>query len=436
MSDYRVVAAATMTLQNLLLDAIREAVPGATVKTGPPEIHPPEEVGEGLINLFLFKVEPNKVWRNEELPLRTEAGRLLRKPQLPIDLHFLLSFYGDERRKIPYLLLGLALAALHAEPYPNLRHMPQAPRGEAEGGFGEADTVSAALAGSGLEHQPHSLSFSLLPLSHDELIPLFSQIPFVMSVAYRASVLLIEPHEVPEPPLPVRRAALELSPGLSPVLAGVDPRRLPFSPGARLELTGEALGGRFVKVLVGGLEAPFDPEPGGVLSAALPEGIQAGTHLVRVVHGLEPQGGGPVRWVLESNPVALVLEPAVIQASLPPAAAAPAAEEEGEARAAERRVEIRVRFAPPVLARTSVVLLLNETPSPGGGRPPRAYAFQGAVDPTAPDLLAVEATVAPGTYLVRVQIHGVSSPLTVGVDPSSPDFERYAGPRVEIPEVP
>ncbi len=67
MSDYRAIAAATQTLQNLLLEAIREAVPGATVKTGPPEVRPPEEVGEGLINIFLFKVE------NLELGARVEG---------------------------------------------------------------------------------------------------------------------------------------------------------------------------------------------------------------------------------------------------------------------------------------------------------------------------------------------------------------------------
>ena len=38
MSDYRVIAAATLTLQNLLLDAIGDPAPGATVKTGPPEV--------------------------------------------------------------------------------------------------------------------------------------------------------------------------------------------------------------------------------------------------------------------------------------------------------------------------------------------------------------------------------------------------------------
>src|SRR4028119_2199144 len=104
MSDYRAVAAATLTLQNMLLDAIQEAMPGATVKTGPPEVRPPEEVGEGLINVFLFKVEPNKVWRNEDLPTRLSDGSIVRKPVLAVDIHYLLSFYGDARRKIPSLL--------------------------------------------------------------------------------------------------------------------------------------------------------------------------------------------------------------------------------------------------------------------------------------------------------------------------------------------
>ena len=41
-------------------------------------------------------------------------------------------------------------------------------------------------------------------------------------------------------------------------------------------------------------------------------------------------------------------------------------------------------------------------------------------------------SVAPGEYLVQVQISGASSLLEVDEDPKSPDFQRYVGPRVRL----
>ena len=82
----------------------------------------------GLINVFLYKTEPNPIWRNEELPWRRSDGTVIRRPQLAIDLYYLLSFYGDDEKQIPNLLLGAALAALHAEPHPHPDHVPGSAR--------------------------------------------------------------------------------------------------------------------------------------------------------------------------------------------------------------------------------------------------------------------------------------------------------------------
>jgi Pvc16 N-terminal domain len=425
MSDYRVIAAATLTLQNLLLDAIRDSAPGATVKTGPPEVRPPEEVGEGLINIFLYKVEPNRVWRNEDLPYRRGDGSLMRRPQVAVDVHYLLSFYGDERRKIPYLLMGLAMSALHAEPYPSIKHMPQETNGANGDDFGEDDPVSAGLAGSGLEQQTHPLSFTFMPVSHDELVPLFSQIPFVMSVAYRGSVLLIEPLVTPVPPLPVRRADFYVTNVRRPVLASISPQLLPYTRDAQIELRGEALAAPAVRVLFGTLEAAPAVQPDGSLRSALPDGLQAGMHLVRVAHATgEADGGMPARWAIESNPVALVVEPAVVEASQ---VALPAAGPSNGGHV----VGLQVRFAPSVTARTPVLVLLNEV-SRNPERAPRAYALQIDAEPASADLVALRAEVEPGSYLVRVQMHGVTSRLEIDDDRSSPTFERYASPRIVI----
>jgi len=418
MSDYRVVAAVMATVQNMLQDAIGEAAPGAVVRTGPPEEEAPDQVAEGLVKVFLFRVEPNPTMRNAELPVRAADGRVIKQPQMAVNLDILFSFYGNERRKIPYLLLGLTLAALHAEPYPSVRHMP---RTSAAGGNGSPDPVSASLAGSGLELQSHALRLSLLPLGHEELFPLFSHIPFVMSVAYRAQVVLIEPFANPEPALPVRRADFFVPPQAPPLLERVEPALLTWAAGAEVVLSGQQLAagtgqaaGAGLRVLFDDLEAEPRVESSRSLRCFLPDGLQAGMHLVRVVR---PAGGGEGSPNVESNPLALAVEPVVREAR---------ATLSGDGSS----VELRVAFEPEVWATTPVVVLLNPVSDAAGNRPSRAYAVSGRVEPTVPDRVDLEVDVEPGSYLVRLQIDGVTSRLATGPDGT------FDAPRVEIPEVP
>ena len=410
MSDYRAVAAVMMTLQNLLQEAIREAVPGAVVQTGPPEVHSPDQVGAGLIKIFLYKVEPNPTWRNAELPVRGPDGRLLRRPKMAVNLDLLLSFYGDERDKVPYVLLGLTLAALHAEPYPSVRYMPR------QGANGESvDRVSAGLAGSGLERQEHALSFSLLPLTHEELIPLFSQIPYVMSVAYRAQVVLIEPFATPRPPLPVRSAELYMSDSRPPVLASVSPQAVAWSAGAEVALRGDGLADGPLRVRFDDLEAVPEVQRDGSLRVALPDGVQAGTVMVRAVREVHPPGA-PRPVALESAPLALVVQPVVRGVSV----SRQAAEGEGPP-----EVELVVRFAPAVTATQQAVVLLN--PKQAEGEPMRrSLALPATAEATSPDRVTVVAPVPPGEYRVRIQVHGVVSPLEVTA-------EGFGGPWAVVP---
>jgi hypothetical protein len=66
------------------------------------------------INVFLYQISPNAALRNQDLPTRTHDNKLLRKPQAAVDLHYLLTFYGDYSTLEPQRLLGAATLALHA----------------------------------------------------------------------------------------------------------------------------------------------------------------------------------------------------------------------------------------------------------------------------------------------------------------------------------
>lgn len=435
MSDYRVIAAATATLQNMLLAAIREAVPGASVANGPPPAKVEHENREGLINVFLYKVEPNPVWRNEELPYRRSDGTLSRRPQLALDLFYLLSFYGDDGKQIPNLLLGAALAALHAEPYPPARYMPQA----SVGGDGQLTAAGTDLAGSGLSSQRHALFFSLLSGEEDEVIQTWTrllQTSYVLSIAYIGRVVLIEPDLVPEPALTARRTAVHLHVGRQPRLEALDPPSLVSSPDAELRLRGSGLDAEHVRVELGEhIATPFARSP-GELVVLLPADLPAGVHLVRVAHGHRHDDGEP-RWSIVSNPLALVLAPRILDLGWKPAPAAerrpsiPPAAEDG------RRVLLQLRFAPPVSAATKLELLLNLSPTPDQPLVRRGYRLSATVDPTRPDIVEQVAAVTPGRYLVRLRLGGTESPLDVDDDPASPSHQRYVGPMFDIaPEGP
>ena len=65
----------------------------------------------------MFHAVPNPSLRNDDIPLRTPSG-LLRRPMVPLDLFYLVSFYGndDPNRIEPQVLMGVTMSALNAHP--------------------------------------------------------------------------------------------------------------------------------------------------------------------------------------------------------------------------------------------------------------------------------------------------------------------------------
>ncbi len=430
MSDYRAIAATTVTLQNMLTEAIREVVPGAAVATGTPPAKTGHELTEGLINIFLYKVEPNPTWRNEELPVRAADGSWIRRPQLAINLFFLLSFYGDDVKQIPSLLLGTTLATLHAEPYPHRRHFPQArPDGPGHSSFIDG---SPNLAGSGLLNQRHGLSFSLLSSEQDEVIQTWTQLlhqSYTLSVAYVARVVLIEPAVVPAAALPARRTDVRFSSTRQPRLESLAPAILPFAPAAELRLRGQGLTAEHVRVAFGGIEVEPLMRSATELRVLLPDQLQAGAQPVNVVHG-EQRDDGPLRWSIASNQLSVVIQPVLLGAAWRAQTSDPApTTTTGSTRTSGT---IEVQMAPPATAPTDVELLLNATPPSNRAAAPPGYVFAATVDPSRPDRVDFVVTAPPGRYLARIRVLGADSPLTVDKDPSSPNYQRFVGPIVEI----
>ncbi|MGH9937593.1 MAG: DUF4255 domain-containing protein, partial [Blastocatellia bacterium] len=113
MSNYLAVASVTASLAQYLQGVVQVDVSGSTVSTTRPD-----ETGNGTqnprVNIYLYQVAPNAAWRNSDLPTRDENGQVVQRPRAAIDLHYLLTFYGNETHLEPQRLLGSVVRAIHA----------------------------------------------------------------------------------------------------------------------------------------------------------------------------------------------------------------------------------------------------------------------------------------------------------------------------------
>ena len=200
MSNYLAIATVTETLRQMLNVVVDQAVPGARATAVRPS------ASSGLpsvgVNVFLYQVSQNAAWRNADLPTRREDGALHQRPQVALDLHYLLTFYGEDQQMEPQRVLGRVTCAMHAQPL-LLRDK-----------ITEAVTAVSFLADSNLSDQVELVRFTPIPLTLEELSKLWSvffQTAYVLSTAYQASVVLIEADVRPPETKPVLEPHIQVA---------------------------------------------------------------------------------------------------------------------------------------------------------------------------------------------------------------------------------
>ena len=189
MSNYLAVAVITAAIREIVQGAVHQVVPGAIVCIGPPRAATP---GEKEVNIYLHRLSANAFNRNDELPLRSSAGALHRRPELAVDLHYVISFSGD-RHLESEVMLGKVASVFHAWPVLGFEEL--------------AKVVRAGAAFPFLERAfsvPHCEKVTLTPeyLSLDELSKLwtvFFQITHRPSLQYVVSPVLIQADLEPDP---------------------------------------------------------------------------------------------------------------------------------------------------------------------------------------------------------------------------------------------
>jgi hypothetical protein len=417
MSNFLAIATVTASLRRTLEAALNIDVPGATVTTVRPEDHGVPNTGA---NLYLYQVTPNASLSNIDMPNRSSEGRLVQRPQVALDLHYLLTFYGKDNELKPQRLLGSAVRTLHDRPVLTRQMIKNTI---------DDPTFNTFLQNSNLADAFETVKFTPVPLSLEELSKLWSvffQTPYRLSVAYTGTVVLIESEESPQSALPVRERNLYVVPFHQPVIEQVmssEGADMPIVADSTLVIRGKKLRGDITLVRVNGIEVT--PAPTDIsdrqITIPLPIDLQAGVQGLQVIHQML-MGTLPVPHKgVESNLVAFVLHPAITKVTI--------SNLKGTG-SAPRSADLTIEINPTIGKNQRVVLLLNEIS--GGDAASYTFVDESRNTDTSTIIIPVSGVKA-ADYIVRVQVDGAQSQLITDTDESSPTYNQYTDPKVKIP---
>ncbi len=441
MGDYHAIAAVTATLVNMIHDGIQPHMPGVKISTERPKRE--ESDSKAQVNVFLYHATPNPSLRNMDVPTRREDGTLIQTPRLALDLHYLLTFYGsqDLEHLQPQVLLGLTLDTLHVRPFLTTEEILEVLSVHHQ--FGEPGRIVREAAQRVEQIVLADVSMELEALSR--LWSMAFQVPYALSIAYKASAAIISAELTPEPVLPVVGRNFEYfqfrPPELDAVAAAVDGEPDPVAPifaGSRLVLEGRRFQADQLTVAVGATF--FDPPPHQVTDTRIDLALDPHTARGRPL----VSGHLAVRVIADvhssSEPLVIALRPRITGTRVIIAdtgdSQSTGAMDGRESHSQESGVQdadgrdtdgrdtdgrnavtdldgrfsgkVESRVVPQVAAGQEVEMLLNQLEAPTG-RIPYSFSFR-AVQQQSGDLAVVPFEGVPaGTYLLRLRIGGAES---------------------------
>jgi hypothetical protein len=189
------IASVTYLLKDLLDNKLVQH--GITASVGDVTVSalPPDRITTGTdersqINLFLYRVTPHTAWRGG-VSRTGENGA--RPPSLTLDLHYLITAYG-ERDFQAEILLGSAMQLLLETPVISREMIRTALPATSNGRAGSLAPLQQVLATARLAEQAEEISLCPEFLSTEEASRLWSalQAKYRPSAAYKASAIFIE----------------------------------------------------------------------------------------------------------------------------------------------------------------------------------------------------------------------------------------------------
>jgi uncharacterized protein DUF4255 len=399
MSNGLAIAAVTSTLRYILDRALQAPHPGpvggASVTTLPvQQLANTDLAGSTGINLFCYQVTPNHAWNLTDLPTRRSDGSLVQRPVAALDLQYLITCHGQDASLEPQRLVGRVVSALSVNPV--FTHDVV----DAALSLYASDTETSFLAESDLADEIELVKLSPFTLSLEELSKLWAVFgtPYLLSLTYLATVVLIEAEVSPRISLPVRQRTVTITAAGAPRLESVDtdPPGEPVLPGTTLVLRGSGLLGTTTQVRIG--PATLEPAagPGGAeLRIVLTDAVPAGMQAVQVAQSSPagPDGIPPAQATATSNTLPLLLRPVVTVAGITPDTVA-------------------LSVKPPLAAGQRAAVLLSRL---AGGEPGDPGDLTISLPPVATAVapqssVELHREVIPdGEWLVRLRVDGVDS---------------------------
>lgn len=250
MSSPLAIGAVSAVLRNLLDNGMVDVgVPIGSVSVtavAPDTIDLTDSNSTPAINVFMYRVSRNIGWENAAMPSRNSRGERISNQPLALNLHYLVTAYGESDFEAE-ILLGYAMHLLHERPILDRPAIRRA-LGPATLDASILPPAFQALAASDLAEQTESITITQEPIDTEEMSRLWSAIQsnYRPTAAYVATVVLIEPRTPASAGLPVlsrgpvdlttnRERGVIVTPGLVPPFPTIETVEAPAgNPAATL----------------------------------------------------------------------------------------------------------------------------------------------------------------------------------------------------------
>ncbi|HWG19561.1 MAG TPA: DUF4255 domain-containing protein [Terracidiphilus sp.] len=418
MSDYLAVGGVSAVLKALLNAGLSAGGP-ATVLVSPPGItnKAPDLIPTGpdepaQLNLFMYYASINPGLRNFGLPSVNASGTQLSNPPLAINLHYLVTAYGANPFD-PEILLAFAMQVFHDTPVVPRATIQSALTALASGSpSNEQKLISASTLASQIEH----IRITPEALTTEEIYRLWAafQVSYRPTTSFQVSVLTIQDTQSFQSNLPVQRRSLVALPLTGPIIASVSPQMI--SAGQTMTIQGSNfLNGAPSNTLVSFNDGtPITPATvqGNLLRVNIPSTLSAGVCNVRVICNVTFPSSSVAHPCFASSPVPFQLIPTIQPPLTPPYQA-------------KQGNPFTLKVSPAVGDMQTVVVYAGDFAIPQVKGPLGPPSSSTSVTVTVP------ATLATGTYPLRVEVDGAQSQLTQDSNAMSPTYGQWL-PQVEV----
>ena len=425
MSNYLAIATVTAALQKILQEEVGRDVPGVQVTTTRPD-NSGSNVAGACINIYLYQATPNPAWRNADLRTRRPKGDLTKHGQAALDLHYLFTFYGNEQALEPQRLMGSAIRTLVDHPLLTQEVIEEI---VVHSGINELQETT-------LGDQMQQVKFIPSTITTEDLSRIWSvffQVPYALSFAYQATAILIQGEKSGQLALPVRQRVSYINLG-RPVLEKIEHKPLENQAALKntvtlssyLILYGQQLSGEDATLVQIGQvriapQTVTETEVHVQFSAIAPAArsqLRAGGPGIQVVRLETSQSEVLAELGVESNVLPFVLCPQIVAER---GIELTDLEQDDESQRCSGQVSLQIDLS--VERSQRVFLLLNGISSASS----ETYIFRAERRSTVTQQLTFPFhEVSAGRYLVRVQIDGAESPLSVDAQ------GQYASPLLVI----